>query len=312
MPSFSVIIPLYNKEENILNTVESVLNQSFKDFEVLIVNDGSTDSSLEKVSSIEDSRIVILSKTNEGVSKTRNYGVEHATSKYVAFLDGDDIWYPFHLENLHSLISQFPDHLWFANAYEKKYQKGSTFPMFSPLMKNLNWQGAVDDFFANSYVDCLVCSSTVCMDNRFFKSLNGFDESITHGEDIDLWIRAALDAPLIFSTKISATYNLLGMSRSNAISVENRNLIDLGSYKINEQNNTSLNKYLDLNRYALSIQYKQAGFQKEAKQYAQQIDKSNLNRKQQFLLGRSTSTLNVFFKFQELLRSLGIQLTAFK
>ena len=104
MSKFSIIIPLYNKEKDIKKTLKSVLNQSFEDFEIIIINDGSTDNSEEIVKSIIDKRIFLYTKNNEGVSIARNYGVEKATSGFIAFLDADDYWHPNHLENLHTLL----------------------------------------------------------------------------------------------------------------------------------------------------------------------------------------------------------------
>jgi glycosyltransferase involved in cell wall biosynthesis len=83
MPFFSVVIPLYNKENFIKNTLDSVLSQTFTDFEVLIVNDGSTDSSVEIIKKFTDPRISYFSKENQGVSSARNYGVEKANTKLI-------------------------------------------------------------------------------------------------------------------------------------------------------------------------------------------------------------------------------------
>ena len=92
MPFFSIIIPLYNKEKFIENTIQSVLGQSFEDFELIVVNDGSTDTSLELVNKLKDKRIKTYSISNAGVSKARNFGIQKATSKLIVFLDADD-WY---------------------------------------------------------------------------------------------------------------------------------------------------------------------------------------------------------------------------
>ena len=107
MPRFSVIIPIYNKEKDVETTIKSVLNQTYIDYEIILVDDGSTDNSLNIVNAIEDDRIQIFTKQNEGVSKTRNYGITKAKAEYIAFLDADDYWYPNHLEILHNLIKKF-------------------------------------------------------------------------------------------------------------------------------------------------------------------------------------------------------------
>src|SRR5262245_2597869 len=107
MPFFSVIIPLYNKENYIRNTLKCVLEQSFTDFEIIIVNDGSTDNGLKVVKEFTDSRIVIEEQTNKGVSAARNLGIEKAAGTMIALLDADDYWFPNHLEVLHALHTDF-------------------------------------------------------------------------------------------------------------------------------------------------------------------------------------------------------------
>uniref|UniRef100_A0A4W5LYG6 Glycosyltransferase 2-like domain-containing protein n=1 Tax=Hucho hucho TaxID=62062 RepID=A0A4W5LYG6_9TELE len=100
MSFFSVIIPLYNKECFIENTLKSVLSQTFTAFEVIIINDGSTDKSEEKALQFKDSRIRYYSKENGGVSTARNFGIDKAKSVYITFIDADDYWYPTFLESI--------------------------------------------------------------------------------------------------------------------------------------------------------------------------------------------------------------------
>ena len=100
MATVSIVIPLYNKGFIIHKTIKSVLEQTFTDFEVVIVNDGSTDSSFEIVSQFSDKRIKLFQQENKGAASARNVGIEKATSNLIAFLDADDFWYPNHLEEL--------------------------------------------------------------------------------------------------------------------------------------------------------------------------------------------------------------------
>ena len=104
----SVVIPLYNKQNCIRETLRSVLNQSYTDFEVLVVDDASTDGSLEVVREFSDKRLRIIEKPNSGVSATRNAGIATAANEWIAFLDADDIWTSFHLETLVKLHEKFP------------------------------------------------------------------------------------------------------------------------------------------------------------------------------------------------------------
>jgi glycosyltransferase involved in cell wall biosynthesis len=108
MPLISVIIPLYNKEQFIEATLLSVLNQTFSDYEIIIINDGSTDKSVEVVNSFDDNRIILYTTKNKGVSHARNFAISKANSDLIALLDGDDQWEPTHLENLYKLYTNFP------------------------------------------------------------------------------------------------------------------------------------------------------------------------------------------------------------
>ncbi len=103
-PFLSIIIPLYNKEQTIFNTLKAVLEQPFKDYEILIIDDGSTDKSLERVRSLRDSRIRVVSKTNGGPSSARNVGIKEAVGKYVYFIDADDTLLPDALSTIANTI----------------------------------------------------------------------------------------------------------------------------------------------------------------------------------------------------------------
>jgi len=117
-PSVSVIIPVYNAEKYIEQTIRSVLNQTFQDFEIIALNDGSKDSSGEIIQRLqqEDARITYIPKANSGVSDTRNMGISQAAGKYLAFLDADDVWNPDNLEKKINVLTKerkrwvFSDH----------------------------------------------------------------------------------------------------------------------------------------------------------------------------------------------------------
>lgn len=111
---FSVIIPLFNAERYIRDTIQSVLEQSERRFELIVVNDGSTDASLSIVQSIKDDRIRIINKKNTGVSDTRNEGMRKARGEFVAFLDADDFWFPNHLEEALCFFRKHPKIQWYA------------------------------------------------------------------------------------------------------------------------------------------------------------------------------------------------------
>ena len=109
MPIISVIIPTYNAELTIIETITSVQQQTFSDFELIIIDDGSSDQTLELISSVGDKRIRFFSYDNAGVSVARNRGISHATGEFIAFLDHDDLWTPDKLDLQLAALRQHPD-----------------------------------------------------------------------------------------------------------------------------------------------------------------------------------------------------------
>lgn len=125
---FSVVIPVYNKEKEIRSTLETVLVQSFIDFEVVLVDDGSSDGSMEIVKGIKDSRIRLFSQKNQGVSAARNAGIRQAVGQYIALLDADDRWEPSYLKEQYDLIQKYPQCGVFAVNYSYVYSSGAKVP----------------------------------------------------------------------------------------------------------------------------------------------------------------------------------------
>ncbi len=314
MARFSVVIPLYNKRKDIEKTMASLLAQSFSDFEVIVVNDGSTDGGEKIIDTLLDPRIKLFHKKNEGVALTRNFGVEKAEAPHIAFLDADDYWHPNHLEDLNRLIEDFPDRQWYATAYEKKHNETLTTAMISPLMDKGEWNGMVDDYFKNSLVDALAWTSAVCMKKDFFQQLGGFDATITNGagEDTDLWLRAALASPLVFSSRISARHNLDGSNRISHTPTRNRVFFDPDKYEEMAEGNPFLKKYLDINRFSFAIQHKLAKDEKSFTDYVEKIDLHNLNQKQRFLLKQPRAFLLCLLRLKRIFESFGTRITAYK
>jgi len=300
-PHITVIIPLYNKANYIQNTLQSVLNQSFQDFEIIIIDDGSTDASLEKAKAIEDKRIQIISIKNQGVSNARNLGVSKANSAFIAFFDADDLWLKNHLEQLVSLKKAHPNCGMYANAY-KKMQDGKAIP----TTFDSTYSGIILDYFEASYIDGIASASSVMIPKRVFDKIGAFNVNITHTEDVDLWIRIALNFPIAFNGEVTVIYQLDTIQNTSKIAMKNRKYLDLDSYFYNYKDHKSLKKYLDLNAYAIGITYKMAGDKLLAEQYFDKIDKANLNKKQLFLMQRSNKILRSLLKIKHLLFKMGI------
>lgn len=205
---FSVVIPLYNKASHIRRTIDSVLAQSVKDFELIIVNDGSTDDSEKIVKQYHDPRIRLISQFNAGVSTARNRGIKKANYPYIAFLDADDVWDNDFLENIEKLIIDFPGADVYATGIRIS-RAGKKLEVYkSTIIPSHPWQGIMKNFFECLAADFYpISSSSVCVKKELLEKLNGFDENLKIGEDIDMWTRLFLVADIAFTTQPSAIYH---------------------------------------------------------------------------------------------------------
>jgi len=201
----SVIIPLYNKEKYISETLQSVIAQTYTTFEVIVVNDGSTDRSMEVVSAISDQRLKIITLENSGVSVARNTGIKAAVYDWVSFLDGDDYWAPNFLEEMVAAIARFPEKKIFAGGrsrifqglierYWKKYlpEDGET--------KVINYYKVISRFLP------MVNSSNAVIKRSHFDLVGLFRPGQRQHEDHDLWLRLAVNESVVFVNKELSYY----------------------------------------------------------------------------------------------------------
>lgn len=187
-PIVSVIIPTFNRASMVLEAAQSVCQQTFQDFELIIIDDGSTDGTAEELKKIARP-FHYRFQENQGVSKARNQGIQVARGKWIAFLDSDDLWRPQKLETQMRFFSEHPEaricqteEIWIRNGRrvnpQKKHQKVSG-PIFAP-----------------SLVLCLVSPSAVMIQKKLFDQVGFFDETLPACEDYDLWLRIASELPI--------------------------------------------------------------------------------------------------------------------
>lgn len=202
----SVVIPLYNKEKSIAQTLECVLNQTYKDFEIVVVDDGSKDNGAAIVEQFADSRIHLVRQTNRGVSAARNRGIEEAQGEYVAFLDADDVWQADHLENLVNLIRQYPQ----CRAWASKYINHINDEEYNIILNKMPFKG--ENGVLTNYFEICSCShppvwsSAVCVTKSLLKGIGGFPIGVTSGEDLLTWARIAIKTDWAYSMKATAVY----------------------------------------------------------------------------------------------------------
>ena len=204
VPAVSVVIPLYNKGPHIARALNSVLAQTFQDFEVIVVDDGSTDDGAEVVRSFEDPRIRLIQQENRGVSAARNRGIEAARAELVAFLDADDEWLPGFLETILRLRTRYPDAGLYGTAYELHFP-GS-------IVETVCIRGGGDRLLS-SYFGAIVNygsnnphypfnSSSFAAPKNILLAVGGFPLGVKWNEDAMLWGVTALQFPVAYSPDV--------------------------------------------------------------------------------------------------------------
>lgn len=203
----SVVIPLFNKEGLIGDTINSVLNQTCQNFEIVVVNDGSSDHSVVEVEAINDCRIRLINQSNAGVSEARNRGIQEAKGKYIAFLDADDKWHPDYLESINELIKAYPDCDVLTARYQFIDEYGNTRPSILRGIEQGCSNCRLDNYFhIASNSDAPLWTSAVVASRNALISVGGFPVGITSGEDLLTWAKLATKYNIALCNKILATY----------------------------------------------------------------------------------------------------------
>ena len=310
MTRFSVLIPVYNKEKHLSKTIESVLQQSFIDFELIIVNDGATDTSETIIKSFTDPRINYIKQENQGVSVARNTGINAANANYIALLDADDIWKEDYLEKIDALIDEYPKQDVFAAVCTIE-SRGSTYqPTYSIANLSPN-KSYVVSYFAASYINTILTSSSTVLHKDVFEKIGYYNPSLPSGEDTDLWIRLGIDYTVVFLNTPLATYRYEPTSLSNSPK-KVKKALDLDCYEKHIASHTGLKKFLDLNRYSLALHAKIAGNKEDYLKYKKGIDFKNINKKQRFLVGLPRLILMGLRTAKGVLEKVGLQLSTYK
>lgn len=202
---FSVVIPLYNKARYIGDTLRSVLAQTFTDYEVLVVDDGSRDDSLAAARQVQSDKIRVIPQENQGVSVARNTGIAHARGEYIAFLDADDQWHSNYLETIHRLTEAYPDSGFYVTAYEVDMGDGKV----HYSARRTPETGCVDSYWrtlAGGY-DFVWTSATVIR-RALLLEAGGFRPGELIGQDLDMWARVARIHPRVaYSAAVCVRYN---------------------------------------------------------------------------------------------------------
>jgi len=203
--SFSIVIPLYNKADQIERCLCSVLNQSYDNYEIIIINDGSTDNSLNIVSKFKSKKIKLISQKNKGVSIARNYGVLNSKNKYICFLDADDSYESDFLSEVNILINKFPNFGMYATNNYFISSKGG---------RKINYNNEellyfeIENLFKmyNDMDRMPFSNSNICVNKTIFNQLNGYAENVKLTEDSDLFLKFYLTSKIAYLNKPLSNY----------------------------------------------------------------------------------------------------------
>ena len=283
---FSIVIPLYNKGPYISKALSSVIEQTFRDFELIVVDDGSTDDSFKVAQSVlknANIRYQLIRQENAGVSMARNNGAMVTSGDYICFLDADDWWAPSFLERMDWLINEYPD----AGIYGTNYY----------YVKNGRQRICVTDTktgyinYCRSYAEKLqmpLTSISVAIPRDVFQSSGGFKPHLKLGEDFDLWIRVALFNKVAFLDEPLAYYfqdsNPTWRGTGHLIDPHAHMLWNLDYLSDEEKNNPDYKQLIDnLRTYSLLPYYLADRYHKYAKQELAKVDWRKQPRQTRFL-----------------------------
>lgn len=241
-----IIIPTFNRSATLQRAIESVLNQTYKDYYLYIVDDGSTDNSKDIIATYLDfPNIFYLKQENKGVSAARNFGIQKSKSPWIAFLDSDDEWLP---NKLQTQVSFWKDNPQYNFIHSNEIWIRNNKRVNAPL----KFDKSNNNIFERSLATCLISPSTVLMKRSLGDEFHFFDESLTICEDYDLWLKILLKEEVGFipeylikkygghNDQLSTMYDamdlwriqsLLNISKNEAINSEKKYLIQKEIWK---------------------------------------------------------------------------------
>lgn len=207
-PTFSVIIPLYNKEREIEGTIRSVLSQTRLPDEIVVVDDGSTDRSAEIVQRIDSPLIRLVAQPNAGECAARNRAIAEARGEYLALIDADDEWEPGFLAEIEAMIGEFPGCGLYCTGFSVVSHDG-LFPA-----RGLDRRGVVGNFFRDSAHRYIAIPSASCIPREVIDTVGGFPEGMKMAGDLYMWIKIARRYRVCYSPERLARYSKVASNRS--------------------------------------------------------------------------------------------------
>ena len=220
-PLVSVVVPVYNAEKYIRSAIDSVLAQDYRPLEIVVVDDGSTDATLQVLSEYED-QIRIFSQPNKGSAAARNLGAKLAEGAYVAFIDADDYWFPGKLRAQVAALQETGARMSFSRFQFWHADDNGLWPAPELALPEVPGQMVAGPLveirwvYADLLLDCLVWTSTVVVERQILLNIGGFNEDLRKGQDYDLWLRLSREFAMASLGQVTALYRIHGESITHA------------------------------------------------------------------------------------------------
>jgi glycosyltransferase involved in cell wall biosynthesis len=215
-PKITIIVPLYNKVAEVGRALKSILTQTISEYELLIIDGGSTDGSLNVVEPyLQDSRIRLLHQKSKGLPAGRNEAILEAKGDLIAFLDADDEWHPDFLETIIRLYTTYPGAGIYATAYERCVIDFCKDNIVRGLPPERPWEGYIPSYF-RMYVEAgypPFCPCSVALDRHVFDKVGYFNPNTRVGEDVEMWVKVAFNCDIVFTTNICARYHMVSSNK---------------------------------------------------------------------------------------------------
>lgn len=304
---FSVVIPLYNKESYVLKTLQSVIVQTYTDFEIIVIDDASTDNSLELVKQLEDTRIRIIEhEKNLGLSSTRNTGISAANNNYIAFLDADDCWHSNFLERIVMLVKKFPQQKVFATYFEENFNGKILYPKTKISKEKKGSAFVVSNFFELNTGGLILTQSCLVVHRSALENLKGYDSSVTFAEDIDFYIRCFSVYDLAYTFDVYHTQYTTIKNSLTQSSTRDKTYPDLKKYiGISE----SIDKFIYFYLYCFCQRLKLENNREKYNAFRQLVDLEYLTYLQALMLRLPRFIYRIIILIKKTFLRTGIQLT---
>lgn len=310
MQNISVIIPLYNKEKYVVTALQSILKQTHQNFEIIIVNDASTDQSVQKIEDFLNSKITLIHhEKNKGLAASRNTGIKKAKYNYVCFLDADDVWENTFLETINNLIYNFSEAAIFATNYQENWNGITKMPVNGSENLVTNFVGLIN-FFEINIKQGIYNHGSVCFDKKVFEKAGFYDEKIDLSQDLDFNIRANYYFKLAYDSSVQMTYYMQTENQLTRSNTQSKTIPNFDKYETWAKNNQDLKKYLDFERYVLAKRLKRNN-DSRWKNMLKNINYTNLNYKQQILLKLPNFILAIIQNIKTILLKLGFKISTY-